>query len=100
MWQRSSDLAGVKKMTKETLKEALRTFGIGQVELARAAGLSEAAISRQLNGDLRLTKRVVSAAEELLVQRGAEVASRILEWVEFGRFAVARRQEARSDGSA
>jgi len=87
-------------MKRETLKRALRAFGISQVELARAARRSEAAISRQLNGSLRLTKRVEHAAEGLLVQRGAQVAERILDWVELGRFAARRPKEAEGDDDA
>jgi hypothetical protein len=50
--------------------------------LARAAGLSEAAISRQFNGRLRMTGHVTDAAEGLLAQRGAPIAARIVEWAE------------------
>lgn len=53
----------------------------------RAAGLSEAAISRQLTGGLSLTKHVEDTAGRLLVQRGAEVAGRIIDWVELRRLA-------------
>ena len=87
-------------MSREALRQALMAFGITQVELARAAGLSEAAISRQLHGGLPLTERVTNAAEELLVARGADVAGRILGWVEVGRFAVAKRKEAGADDHA
>jgi len=87
-------------MDRQTAREALKAFGVTQAELARAAGLSEAAISRQLSGSLRLTEHVERAAEELLVQRGAQVAGRILDWVEFRQFAAARGREARNDGSA
>jgi len=69
-------------MDRSAIRGALATFGVKQIELARAAGLSEAAISRQLNGSLRLTERVSAAAEDLLAQRGAQVARGILEWVE------------------
>ena len=90
----------VKPMDRQTVKEALRAFGVTQTDLARAAGLSEAAISRQLNGGLRLTRQVTNAAEGLLVQRGADVAARILDWVEFRRFAIARTKETEGNDDA
>jgi len=78
-------------MPREALKGALRAFGISQAELARAAGLSEAAVSRQLSGGLRLTQHVEDTAGRLIVQRGAQVAARMVEWVEVGRFAARKR---------
>jgi DNA transposition AAA+ family ATPase len=87
-------------MNRETVRQALRTFGVTQVELARAAGLSEAAISRQLSGGLPLTERVTNAAEELLVRRGTQVAGRILDWAELRRFTARKRKEAEGDGNA
>ena len=87
-------------MDRQAVREALRAFGVRQAELARAAGLSEAAISRQLSGGLPLTDRVTNAAEDLLVQRGAQVAGRILDWVELRRFATRRRKEAEGDDHA
>jgi transcriptional regulator with XRE-family HTH domain len=92
--------AEVKPMDRETVREALKAFGIAQVELARATGLSEAAISRQLNGGLPLTENVTNAAEELLVERGAQVAGRILNWVELRRFTAAKRKGAVPHGDA
>ena len=80
-------------MNAQAIKQALRAFGITQAELARCAGLSEAAISRQLAGDLTLNDRVRDAAEALLVTRGAQVAGRILDWVELRRPALGRRNE-------
>jgi len=87
-------------MDRQTVKGALKAFGVTQVELARAAGLSEAAISRQLGGGLPLTERVTNAAEELLLQRGAQVAMRILAWVERRRFMLGDGREVTDDGSA
>lgn len=84
----------VKTITGEMLREALKAFGISQMELARAAERCEATISRQLNGSLPLSERVVGAAEGLLVQRGAQVAGRILEWVETRRSVAASRKGA------
>lgn len=78
-------------MTRETIKEGLRTFGVKQVELARAVGLSEAAISRQLSGDLPLTEAVRQEAEQLLTRRAAEVGKRLLDWVEKRRFLARQR---------
>ena len=69
-------------MTAETIKQAFKVFGVRQAELARAAGISEAAISRQLSGDLTLSERVQQEAEELLVRRAAEVGARLLAWAE------------------
>ncbi|MBM3501134.1 MAG: hypothetical protein FJX74_20980 [Armatimonadetes bacterium] len=83
-------------MDASAIRGALATFGLKQIELARAAGLSEACISRQLNGGLRLTKRVERAAEDLLVQRGAQVAGRILEWVEGRELGTSRDKQGRS----
>ncbi len=84
-------------MKRETVREALTTFGITQAELAREAGLSEAAISRQLNGGLPLTQHVEQAANDLLTRRGAQVAGRILDWVELRRVDARKRKEAGYD---
>ena len=87
-------------MDRQTVKDSLTAFGITQTELARAAGLSEAAISRQLSGSLPITDRVTNAAKELLVQRGVQVVGRLLDWIEPRRFGSARGKKAESDGTA
>ena len=69
-------------MTRNTIKQALRVFGVTQAELARAVGLSEAAISRQLSGDLLLSEKVRQEAEDLLKGRAAEVGVRLLQWAQ------------------
>jgi transcriptional regulator with XRE-family HTH domain len=79
-------------MERETLEQGLRVLGISQSDLARAAGLSEAAISRQLNGGLRLSEHVAYTAEELLMQRGAQVAGRLPEWAEQRTLVAQERQ--------
>jgi len=87
-------------VNRETVRQALRKLGITQAELARAAGRSEAAVSRQLNGGLPLTRRVANAAENLVAQRGADAATFILNLAELRLCLIARRQEAEGDGNA
>jgi len=87
-------------MTRETVRQAFRAFGITQADLARAAGLSEAAVSRQLSGSLHLTERVERAAEELLIVRGAQIAARILDWVDRRRCVPGDGREVTGNGSA
>ena len=85
-------------MTRQTIKEALRALNITQAELARACGLSEATISRQLSGDLPLSPHVQQEAEELLVRRVAQASARLSAWVQ-GRLPVSRRGSVERDAS-
>lgn len=77
-------------MTREQITQALRAFGLTQAELARAAGVSEPTVSRQLAGTLDLSPQVREAAEELLTARAGEVGTRLLDWVEYRRRTTGR----------
>jgi len=83
-------------MTRDAIKRTLRVLGIRQAELARATGLSEAAISRQLSGDLVLSEKVRREAEELLTRRAAEVGVRLLRWAQRCNTPRGNRNEQRS----
>jgi DNA transposition AAA+ family ATPase len=86
-------------MDRLAIREGLSAFGVTQLQLARAAGRSEACISRQLSGSLRLTEHVAATAEGLLAQRGAQVAQGILAWVE-GRGTVTGSEEGSGNDAA
>ena len=83
-------------MTRDTIKQTLKIFGVTQAELAWATGLSGAAISRQLSGDLMLSEKVQRIAEELLIRRAAEVGVRLLKWTRLRTFSSTKTNEQHS----
>lgn len=56
-------------MTGDQLRADMRSWGIRQAAVARACGVSESTVSRQLSGHARLTPPVVLAAEHLVAER-------------------------------
>ncbi len=65
-------------MDGDSLKRSMEIVGLSQVRLAEATGLSEAAISRQLSGDLRLSDHVRRTALRLVRRRAVAIGKRIL----------------------
>ena len=81
-------------MNAETIRQSLELLRISQVSLARAAGLSEATISRQLSGDLRLTEHVRRHAAALINRRAAEMTAHIRDWAERRGYVAQENEEA------
>jgi len=67
--------------TCDEIKDTLQALRIPQAEVARAAGRSEATISRQLNGLFSLSPEVQSAAGEIVraaLQHWHDTAARLI----------------------
>lgn len=56
-----------------SLRDRLQIAGIAQTDLARAAGVTQPAVCRMLNGDRPVSPKVRAAAERLLANRPAEL---------------------------
>ena len=65
-------------MARESIRRSMRVLGITQAEVAEASGLSEAAVSRQFSGELRLSDTVRQTALRLIRERAITLGQEIV----------------------
>ena len=65
-------------MARESIRQSMSILGITQAEVAKASGLSEAAVSRQFSGELRFSDSVRGTALRLIRERAITLGQEIL----------------------